>query len=203
MRTHYLSLCLFLLSFSLYVEAQSPGGVNGAELWYMSVPTGRDLTGTYEWKDFSGDFVKSRIYEVRLDNYTAAFQQRQRHIRTFNFNPALNLSENGKPKVSLLRYTSLAQSTIIGLFCPKPSDKSKDAVLYAISGRLGSGSLLSKDKALSPIDLPALDYGKEKGQDLLYNSADAISQQTFDESSLRIVSYIKSGMPSHSVWGAR
>lgn len=201
MRTHYLSLCLFLLSFSLYVEAQSPGGVNGAELWYMSVPTGRDLTGTYEWKDFSGDTVKSRIYEIRLNNYTAAFQQRQRHIRTFNFNPALNLSENGKPKVSLLRYTSLAQSTIIGLFCPKPSDKSKDAVLYAISGRLGSGSLLSKDKALSPIGLPALDYGKEKGQDLLYSSADAISQQTFDESSLRIVSYIKSGMPSHSVWG--
>lgn len=41
----------------------------------MSVPTGRDLTGTYEWKDFSGDTVKSRIYEIRLDNYTAAFQQ--------------------------------------------------------------------------------------------------------------------------------
>lgn len=81
----------------------------------MSVPTGRDLTGTYEWKDFSGDTVKSRIYEIRLNNYTAAFQQRQRHIRTFNFNPALNLSENGKPKVSLLRYTSMAQSTIIGL----------------------------------------------------------------------------------------
>ena len=31
MRNYYLSLCLFLLSFPLYVEAQSPGGVNGAE----------------------------------------------------------------------------------------------------------------------------------------------------------------------------
>ena len=37
MRNYYLSLCLFLLSFPLYVEAQSPSGVDGVELWHMTV----------------------------------------------------------------------------------------------------------------------------------------------------------------------
>ena len=47
MRNYYLSLCLFLLSFPLYVEAQSPGGVDGVELWHMTVPMNTDLTGNY------------------------------------------------------------------------------------------------------------------------------------------------------------
>lgn len=183
------------------LHAQSPGGVDGAELWHMTAPAGRDLTGVYFWKDLSGDSVALRLYDTPSGKYTDVFRQPQRHTRTFNFNPALNLSEGGRPKVSLLRHTAMGQYTVIGVFCPKPSDKGKDAVLYALSGRPGSGTLLSKDKALGPSGAPALDYGKEKGQDLLLSSSDTLPESAFLEGSLRIVSYIKSGMPAHSVWG--
>ena len=74
MRNYYLSLCLFLLSFPLYVEAQSPGGVDGAELWHMTVPMNTDLTGNYFWRDYAGDTVRSRILDKQSGRYGKEFK---------------------------------------------------------------------------------------------------------------------------------
>ena len=203
MRNYYLSLCLFLLSFPLYVEAQSPGGVDGAELWHMTVPMNTDLTGNYFWRDYAGDTVRSRILDKQSGRYGKEFIQSQQHVRTFNFRPALNLSQVNAPKVSLMKYSSLGQATVIGLFCHKPADAKKDAVLYTLSGRPGSGVLMSKDKAVGVSGTSTLDYGKEYGQDLLYGSVDTTATETFEESALRIVSYIKANKAVRSVWGEK
>ena len=203
MRNYYLSLCLFLLSFPLYVEAQSPGGVDGAELWHMTVPMNTDLTGNYFWKDYAGDTVRSRILDKQSGRYGKEFIQSQQHVRMFNFRPALNLSQVNAPKVSLMKYSSLGQATVIGLFCHKPADAKKDAVLYTLSGRPGSGVLMSKDKAVGVSGTSTLDYGKEYGQDLLYGSVDTTATETFEESALRIVSYIKANKAVRSVWGEK
>ncbi|RGK84823.1 hypothetical protein DXC89_12700, partial [Prevotella disiens] len=129
-------------------RAQSPGQISGAEAWLKTVPLTTDLQGYYHWRDFSGDSVRTNLYDAKGAAYGGEFTQRHTWIRTFNFNPALNFSEGNQPKESLLKYSNLAQMTVIGVFAPTTTAYNKDEVLYAVSGRKGAGSLVSRDKAV-------------------------------------------------------
>mgnify|MGYP007033504738 FL=1 len=46
---------LLLLGVSLGTSVQTPGGVDGSELWFKVAPLTTDLQGYYRWQDFSGD----------------------------------------------------------------------------------------------------------------------------------------------------
>ena len=119
----------------------------------------------------------------------------------FNFNPALNFSEGNQPKESLLKYSNLAQMTVIGVFAPTTTAYNKDEVLYAVSGRKGAGSLVSRDKAVGQQGIEPLDYGSTAGEDLLYSGSERQIAEEFKSTSPRIVSYIRAYAPVHSVWG--
>ena len=112
----------FLIVTALFIpvqsRAQSPGQVSGAEAWLKTVPLTTDLQGYYHWRDFSGDSVRTNLYDAKGAAYGGEFTQRHTWIRTFNFNPALNFSEGNQPKESLLKYSNLAQMTVIGVFAP-------------------------------------------------------------------------------------
>ena len=195
----------FLIVTALFIpvqsRAQSPGQVSGAEAWLKTVPLTTDLQGYYHWRDFSGDSVRTNLYDAKGAAYGGEFTQRHTWIRTFNFNPALNFSEGNQPKESLLKYSNLAQMTVIGVFAPTTTAYNKDEVLYAVSGRKGAGSLVSRDKAVGQQGIEPLDYGSTAGEDLLYSGSERQTAEEFKSTSPRIVSYIRAYAPVHSVWG--
>ena len=195
----------FLIVTALFIpvqsRAQSPGQVSGAEAWLKTVPLTTDLQGYYHWRDFSGDSVRTNLYDAKGAAYGGEFTQRHTWIRTFNFNPALNFSEGNQPKESLLKYSNLAQMTVIGVFAPTTTAYNKDEVLYAVSGRKGAGSLVSRDKAVGQQGIEPLNYGSTAGEDLLYSGSERQTAEEFKSTSPRIVSYIRAYAPVHSVWG--
>lgn len=200
---------IFTLPFVLLLagiqpaNAQSPGGVNGTELWFRTLPMGTDLQGSYHWQDFSGDSVQLRLYDRNGVPSGTEFTQRRSSLRAFNFHPALDLSNGTVGKNAQLKYSNLSQSTIIGVFCPDLDGYATDMLLYGVDGRAGSGSLLTKDKVVRAKGTDALDYGSETGEDLLYQSSDSLSVEGFKESALRLVTYMKTNAPATSVWGEK
>ena len=74
-------------------------------------------------------------------------------------------------------------------------------LLYSLDGRKGGGSILSKDKAVRANGTEPLDYGKDTGEDLLFSSSDRQSATDFRESSVRVLTYLKSNRPGTGLWG--
>jgi len=54
---------LLLLGVSLGTSAQTPGGVDGSELWFKVAPLTTDLQGYYRWQDFSGDSIRLMLMD--------------------------------------------------------------------------------------------------------------------------------------------
>lgn len=105
-----------IIQFCPLAKAQRPGGVASPEVWFRTVPATSNLQGYYLWKDFSGDSVRNLLYDSRGAAYGTEFRQQRDNITTFNFHPALDLSERTVPKEALLRYSNLSQATVIGIF---------------------------------------------------------------------------------------
>lgn len=195
MTKQYILAFSVLLACSTHLLAQTPGGVDGVELWFRSEPVGTDLQGTYRWKDISGDSTALRLQSG------SEFTQERSAMHAINFHPAPNLSAGVTAKFALLKRSNLSQATIFGVFSPDISSHATDMVLYGIDGRSGAGSLLTKDKAVRATGTDALDYGSETGEDLLYQSSDSLDEEGFKESAIRVMTYMKADRPSTSVWG--
>ena len=112
-------LLLFIMWFValpfLSLQAQSPGGVNGMEAWFMTVDTLVYNSKRYKWKDYSGEYLSSN----RIDNFNTFFNdfpypQKESQIKNLNFNPALNLRLLCLQ--STLSNTNMTQGTVIGVF---------------------------------------------------------------------------------------
>lgn len=194
-------LLLFLLGVvALPLYAQSPGGVNGADLWYKAVPATSNLQGLYRWQDFSGDSVALTLRGLSSQGNTE-FTQSRALLHTFNFHPAFSLSEGLFGKVARMKYSNLSQATVIGVFASLPDTDGTDMLLYGMGGREGAGTVFTKDKAVRVQGTEPLDYGSETGEDLLYASTDSLPADGFRETSPRIATYLKADRPSFSVWG--
>lgn len=194
-------LLLLMTGFVASAYAQSPGGVSGNELWLRAVPTGHDLQGTYRLADLSGDSLSVRVYNAGGADKGAEFTQSRSAALAFNFHPALSLSAGTSSKEILVRHSDLSQATVFGVFAPLPATPSADMVLYGLNGQAGTGTLLTRDKAVRATGIEPLDYGNEQGEDLLYTTSDDVTSDRFKETSPRIVTYLKSGSPGHSLWG--
>lgn len=192
---------LFLLGMGgLSVYAQSPGGVNGTELWYKPLPVTSNLQGYYHWMDHSGDSVKLNQRRLGSSELTE-FTQSRTSLHTINFHPAFKLSDGMFGKSAYLKYSNLSQATIFGVFAPLSTSSNKDMVLYAVNGRKGSGTVFTKDKAVRTQGIDPLDYGSENGEDLVYSSSDSLPEDEFKEQSPRIATYLKADRPNFNLWG--
>lgn len=141
-------LLLFLLGVAaLPLYAQSPGGVNGADLWYKAVPATSNLQGLYRWQDFSGDSVALTLRGLSSQGNTE-FTQSRALLHTFNFHPAFSLSEGLFGKVARMKYSNLSPATVIGVFASLPDTDGTDMLLYGMGGREGAGTVFTKDKAV-------------------------------------------------------
>ena len=190
---------LLLLGFALGTSAQTPGGVNGSELWFKTVPTTSDLQGYYRWQDFSGDSIQLMLLDSRGVKSELTLSKSSVHY--FNFNPSLWFADGFRSLSAKLKHGNLSQATVIGVFAPELASIGKDMVLYTLDGLKGDGAILSKDKAVRGVGVEPLDYGSTSGEDLLYQSSDSLSENGFKEDALRIVSYFKVSNPATSLWG--
>jgi hypothetical protein len=197
------SLCILA---GLRGQSQAPGGVSSPALWFKTVPQTEDLQGRYLWQDFSGDSVKLRQYNVNGANYGTEFSEPRNYIRNYNFNPAMDLTELGGDKQFLVSKSSLSQATIISVWGPDYGDFNQDMFLYALNGRAGAGYIFTKDKLIHSNESgkSILDYGKEVGKDLLYQTTDEEANvNKFRERALKIATYNRVLQPNTSVWGER
>lgn len=182
---------------ALLLPARSPGGVEGADVWYKAVPETGDLQGLYRWLDFSGDSVTQ--YARGRDTVPQTFTQSRKQIRSLNFNPALDFSEGDTPKWSALRHSPLTQGTVIGVFSPRVFET--DGVMFGISGGDGGGSLVTGDRIVRPGSMEPLDYGDSTGEDLLHTAKDSVPADILKEHATKVLTYFRAGRPGTSVWG--
>lgn len=180
--------------------AQSPGGVKGTELWFQTLPVTADLQGAYRWMDLAGDSVKLRSLD-RSGKPGSEYTQTRSFAPAFNFHPALYLSGGSYGKTASFKFSNFSQATVFGVFALPPESHDKDMLLYSLDGRKGGGSILSKDKAVRAHGTEPLDYGKDTGEDLLFSSSDRQSATDFRESSVRVLTYLKSNRPGTGLWG--
>lgn len=96
-----LSFLMACLLSTLYVLAQGPGGVSGAELWHIATATTNNTDSSYVWRDYSGD--STQFISIENDHLIV---RPQSEMQSFNFHPALHFdSISGK---SLPQHTNLA-----------------------------------------------------------------------------------------------
>lgn len=197
-------LLLAMCTGSVY--AQSPGGVTSPELWFRTAPQTADLQGRYRWQDFCGDSVTLRLYDSRGPQYGSEYTLARTQIRTYNFNPAMDLSEASASKQFLINKTNLSQATIISVWGPDYGDFNQDMFLYVLNGRPGQGYIFTKDKFIHSNESGRgiFDYGSQYGYDLLYKSSSPEPNvNKFRERALRVTSYTRALQPNTSLWGER
>lgn len=197
---------LFMALCTASLFAQSPGGVSSPEVWFKSVAQTKDLGGNYVWKDFSGDSVRLRLYDTRGPLYGNEYATTRSLIRTYNFNPAMDLSEVYASKQFLINKTNLSQSTIISVWGPNNGDFNQDMFLYALNGRAGYGYIFTKDKFIHSNESGwgIFDYESAYGKDLLYQTTDTEpTVNKFRERALRVATYTRALQPNTSVWGEK
>lgn len=185
-----LILCLVLCTH-LFCYSQSPGGINGAQVWFK---TNRLSNVYFNWQDFGGDAVK-------LNNWNTSIEYSY-FGRYYNFNPALYLYSGSRQ--FFLNQTNLQQGTIIGLYSHVGTGFNSENILFGITGRANEGTIITNDRVVNSNerDAEVLDYGSTDGEDL-YRKQDNSegSVDKFRERSLKIVSYYQYQQPNSSVWG--
>lgn len=200
-----LPLLLFILICGS-LSSQSPGGVASPEIWFKTVPQTSDLQGRYRWQDFSGDSSVLRLYDSRGPLYGNEYTLLRSQVRTYNFNPAMDLSEVSAAKQFLVNKTNLSQATIISVWGPDYAAFDQDMFLYVLNGRPGQGYLFTKDKFIHSNESSRgiFDYGSQYGYDLLYKaSSPEATVNKFRERALRVTSYTRALAPNTSLWGEK
>lgn len=187
-------LLIFITSilYALCLWGQSPGGVPGAELWQVATPTIVYLDSTYRWKDLSGDAIMGHV----SGNANIEYKQARRFMQAFNFNPAFYFKFlSADSIISNLKHTNLSQATILGVFAPS-HHLSRESKIYEVNGRNGEGLSVYKSSIVG--ESGSLQYGSGSTLNLL---ADNENDALFRESALRTLTYQRSFVPNHSVWG--
>ncbi len=169
-------------------------------LWFKTVPTSSNLNGYYRWKDVSPSQAVLRKYDSRGAAYGDEYTVTRDKVRTFNFNPAMDLGYESVSKEILVPGTNLTHATIIGVWGTKENDWTAYKFMFAVNGRKNAGILFSKSSVI-PGDTTqtALAYGT---RNFLYQANGIeVSETKFHERALRIGTYYKVNTPDNTVWG--
>ncbi len=182
---------------TLLLLARSPGGVEGVDAWFKTVPAGSDLQGRYQWVDVAGDSVLQ--YAQGRTGSPYVFTQDRSLVKALNFNPAIDFSKGDSPKWTELRRSPLIQGTLIGVFAPYTF--TDETMIYGIASGDGGGALVTSDQIVRPGAVDPLDYGDSAGEDLRHTGADSIPQNLFKEHATKVLTYYRAASPNTSVWG--
>jgi len=167
-------------------------------LWFKTVPMGSDLNGSYKWADQFGNYSVLRNYDSRGPEFGSEYFVDRNQVRTFNFNPSLNLSFNGICKEVLLKNTNLSQTTIIGAWFPLGNKIMTDEHLLSINGRKNQSLLFTKSRmyfgGCTAIDSSFL---FASGNQFLVN----VNNDSYHSEAGKIVTFYKAEQSEYSPWG--
>lgn len=199
----HLYLLSFLINTSLLL-AQSPGGISSPVLWVKTVPVSTNLNGQYRWQDFSKDLTLLRQYDAQGASHGSEYTLIRSKVRTYNFNPAMSLSDDQVGKEILIKGSNLSQATIIGVWGPNTIDYKTDKFLFALNGRNLQSSQFTKGKVIPSVESgkSVLTYGTDEGKNLMYLPSDSTVIK-YQEKSLRIGTFYRTLQPNTSIWGEK
>lgn len=181
--TRYFYL-FFTVMIPIYVSAQSPGGVRSPEVWLQTVPDKHEVSSQYHWFDVSGDSVfLNKISQSVLSR----FEQNRSDVRSFNFHPAISIVPDAYEKVFHTSVADFTRATFLGVFARKLT-RSRDNFLMQHDLEGTNGERLYTDEVVS-----------EDGN--LQYKEELTARNAVDN--LKILTYMRSGMPNHSVWNRR
>jgi hypothetical protein len=174
-------------------------------LWFKTVPLTNNLNGGYRWKDVTGNNATVRKYSSLGAGYGTEYVTTRDKVRTYNFNPAIDLSYETVRKEILVRNSNLPQATIIGVWGAR-ADYDANKFLFALNGRKNESILLGKNMVVQADTAKTnLAFGSATTRNLLFqsNAIEGTDINLFHESSLRVGTYYKANRPDASVWGER
>lgn len=177
-RLSFLMMCLLS---TLYVLAQGPGGVSGAELWHIATATTSNTDSSYVWRDYSGDttqFVSTANDQLIIRPWS--------ELQSFNFHPALHFDSISGG--SILQHTSMGQTTLIGVFA-QPNKDSVELYQTNSNGWLEDSIFMSTQNVYDK-SLGSLSHEYLEGNDTL-----------FYQRALKTITYERANLPDRSVWG--
>lgn len=184
-------LCLTLFSLFIGTFAQSPGGVNGTEVWFITESKSDSLNGQYHWADYSGDSVN---LIMKQDSEISEFTLPRSDLKTFNFNPAIKVTHHDLFKEFNLVNSDLSQFTIIGAYVPYAENNS--GILYSINSATGTKTTISGESILG--ENYSILYNNDVYGNLNLSSGNATKEK---ESALKILSHYHAEQPNKSTWG--
>ncbi len=187
---------ILCLTFFNQIYGQSPGGVDGAYVWFETENTTENYRSNFKWKD-------KGIEKIPLfRNGSVEYNYGNRNY--FNFNPALFFYNTLNEPYFTIEDTNMSQLTSIGVFIPRTRFNYNE-VLYTIEGRKNEHVTVTTDVIDQDIESPkeSLDYGSDIGKDLRYQEGDQEgSIQKYREQSMRVLTYMLANQPYHySIWG--
>jgi len=172
-------------------------------LWFKTVPLTNNLNGNYTWKDVTGNDAIVQKYSSQGAGHGEEYKLARDKLRTYNFNPAIDLSYENVSKEILVKNSNLAQATVIGVWGAKESFD-KDKFMFAINGRRKESVLFCKRYVVEADSTKTnLSYGDNTTRNFLYRTSDieGTDSSKFHERSLRVGTYYKANKPNASVWG--
>jgi len=191
------------------INQKTIGGISKSDtsfviplLWFKTVAVSSNLNGYYKWKDVSANKTSLLKYDSRGAGNGVEYTLTRDKIRTYNFNPAIDLSYETISKEILIKNSNLSQATVIGVWGPKAEELKTDKFIFAINGRQNESVLFSKG-TVYPGDSTntKLTFGSATTKNLLWQSSGIDSSLTkFHERSLRVETYYKANKPNTSIW---
>lgn len=172
---------LTLMSSSIGIKAQNPGGVKSPVVWFKTIAKD-SVNGSYHWSD---TIAGSTLYVSESTNEVTA---KRTTIHTYNFNPALPFDSTTNQEFTV-NGSALDQKTVIGVVGAKRSESDRDAFLYRIKSN--HNRMLSKTKV----------YHITADGNTSYTYNPNIISPSDTAKRVKIVSYLEALQPDHSVWG--
>jgi len=170
-------------------------------IWFKTIPATNNLNGGYKWKDFACNNATINKYSRLGAGHGDEYVIKRDSVRTYNYNPAIDLSYDNVSKEILVKKSNLAQSTIIGVWGAKEK-YNEDKFLFAINGRKDESVLFTKEYVFQTDPTKTnLCFGDNFGESFLCQSDSTNLLNKFHEKSLRIGTYYRTNKPNTSVWG--
>ncbi len=193
----------FVNNTTLDIPPALPAGISSPEIWFKTVQTSPDLNGIYKWQDFSPNKSILKVYDPQGISYGVENMVTRDDVRTYNFNPALNLSKANISKEIYLKNSNLAQATIMGVWGVSDPVYAANNYMFALNGRRNEGVLYTQASVI-PCDScnkTLMTYGNGTEKNLLFQNNVDINTNRFFETALRISTYYKANKPNTSLWG--
>lgn len=173
-------------------------------LWLKTVPLTNNLNGYYHWKDLTGNNEKVAKYSPAGIGSGDEYLITREKVRTYNFNPAMDITYDNVSKEILVKNTNLSQTTIIGVWGAKQDYEVADQFMFALNGKENKSILFNKSIVLqTDTHVDNLPFGNDTLRNFAYsnNTVEGADVNKFKEKTLRVGTYYRAGQPDTSPWG--